>query len=192
MKSKICTLLFGVFFLLGSAQKAMTTAQLQSSTDMKAIAQYIKAHPDDPAVPALKLRLVNLLNSPSSASSPKKTGTTAAISGKTSSVYDTKQQKKALALVRRKESPQERILNHLINPDPNSNEALLTVENLSKCTLNLTVSGGKSYELNVGPSSKGQVLVTKGSYRLTGGSSCGKNYDNSVTLREDAKIILRG
>jgi len=182
MLKKILVLLFMPILFIAYAQ-SVTAEQAEQSNDMKVIATFIKNNPTDPKIPVLKRKLIDLLQKNTKSqpvATPAIKKTTASATPKNSAVSK---------LLRRKETEDERILNHLFNSNPNSTEALVSMINTSECPVIMKITGKRVYTLTVAPGKKEHILVPKGTYKFSG-KICNAPYYSSKLLNGDIELTL--
>lgn len=186
MLKKIIFSLF-LFTLFSLHGQAITAEQAIKSNDMKLIATFVKNNPNDPKSGLLKRKLISLLKESTENSIPTR------VKENTAAVASTPAPAKNLAISRllhRKETEEEKILNHLLNGNSRSPEALLSVVNSSKCNIVLKIEGRQKFSMSIPPAKKEYILVPKGSYKLSG-RICNAPYYNSVVLQRDIELTLR-
>ena len=188
---KIYLLLILLSFHLMLAQKKkvstsktaekITAQQAQMSNDPVVIAAFIKANPDDPNLPDLKIKLIELITPADDAKAKPKVE----VLTKTKLSKEIKQ-----SGVSDKSKQAARVLNHLFDNNPNKSEAYVQIVNKSKCNMILKFSGkNKFYNLNVSANNKNYILIEKGKYELTT-SICDFKYAQSKNIHKDIAITL--
>ena len=172
-----------------SAAKVMaeklTAGQAQMSNDPKVIASFIKANPDDPNTPALKIKLVQLITPANDiAAKPKVEPLT-----KGKLVKEVKRDLKDG--VNDKSKMAAKVLTHLFDNNPNKREAYVQIVNRSSCNLLVKFSGkGNYYNLDVPANNQNYILIDKGNYMLTT-SICDAKYSSAKNINRDIAITLK-
>lgn len=146
----------------------VSSAQIEHSTDIKQIAEYIKQNLNDPKVPALKRKIAQLMNEGTSES-------------------NTSKEQKATSS--KDKSKKVEMLNHLFNNDPKRKDAALMIYNKSNCPLLLKIAGKKNFSLQVPAMGENYILLKKGRYKLST-SVCGANYIEVKNIQKDMQITL--
>jgi hypothetical protein len=157
--------------------KNYTYEEIVKSNDSKTIATFLKNNPGHPKSQELKLKLINIINpeavsdkSYSSLEKKEKTSNTINNSGS-------------------KNSKTASILNTLLNEDANGKNAVLLVENKSKCNFTLKFNGLKNYNLDVPARGKNYIEVTKGTYALTA-NICDAKYTATKNIKNNLSLEL--
>jgi hypothetical protein len=188
MKKYFC---FFAFFLLvfSFAQSNITVTQVENSTDLQVIANFIKANPNHPKTPEFKRKLIAVINSDKT---PKEQGQVAKPNVKPISTEKLKTSiKKDIA----KDGSNDKhkrtadLLNHLFNTDVSGKTAYVQIINKSKCNLIVKISGKKFYNLDVPANNQNFVLVEKGNYSLTT-SVCDAKYSSTKNIGKDIVVTL--
>ena len=148
----ICLLPFNIFAqkkITKPTEVVLTYEEVIKSNDSKTIAGFIKNNPNHPNTNILKGKLFALItpipDSKTYDSSPTKEATRA--SGKNSKTAE--------------------LLNHLLNEDKNSKEAVLVIENKSNCNFTIKFIGKNNYTLDVMARGKNYLQISKGTYTLS-------------------------
>ena len=181
-------IILGVFFSLSSFSfgqnkqktvfiKNYTYEEVVKSNDSKTIATFLKNNPEHPKSQELKMKLINMIN-------PE------AVSNKNYSSLERKEKtSNAINYSGSKNSKTASLLTTLLNEDPNSNSAVLIIENKSKCGFFLKIVGMKNYSLEVPAKGKNYIEILKGSYTLSA-NLCDSKYLETKNIRKNTSLAL--
>lgn len=176
------------FLMLGTswfyAQSKYTPREVEETTDIKVVANFIKYNPDHPDIPKFKAKLYHLLNQdlPESHANTT-TATTHKVSSGGASAYKKEpinpDTQKAVDL-----------LNHLFgNEGEHSKDAYVLVNNDSECKIIVRMAGRKYYEVEVPAHNSNLVKVDKGQYTFSS-YICGAKYYKVKNIQKDTDIRL--
>ncbi|WHF51220.1 hypothetical protein QGN23_12385 [Chryseobacterium gotjawalense] len=183
MKKYIYFLFLFISFF-SCAQSKYTVDQVEKSTDMQVIANFIKFNPDHPRTPEFKRKLFAVMNSDKTpAQQAKVAKPTIAPVNKTA----LKNEVKNTSNTNHKATAD--LLNHLFNNDPSSKTAYVQIKNKSKCNLIVKLSGKKFYNLNIPANNENFIMVEKGSYSITT-MVCDAKYSSTKNIGKDIVITL--
>ncbi|MGC4130276.1 MAG: hypothetical protein QM564_12135 [Bergeyella sp.] len=189
MKKIIFLLL--LFPLMAFSQKVLTYQQVENTSDVTLIAQFIKENPTHPKNGELKRKMMTLMNtndSPEAKTVAKPEIKT--VSSKTMKKEIVKSNKNVSSgSTSEKNKKTAEMLTHLFNNDPNKKEAYIQIVNNSKCNMVMKISGKKFYNLNIPSKNQNFILVDKGSYTLTS-LVCNAKYSSSKSINKDISITI--
>lgn len=163
----------------GYAQSQYTAQDVENTTDIKVVANFIKHNPNHPDIPKFKVKLYYLLNQgQSSKSTTSRSNTGTKTSAQSTPKVDEKTQKTV------------DLLNHLFsNEQQHSPFAYIFIHNLSSCPIQVTIKGKKSYLLDIPSGNNNFIKVDKGRYTLS--SRVCEGYYNSIKdIHGDIEIKL--
>lgn len=182
MKKLILILLsFNVNLML--AQSKYTLEQAQNSNDPKVVANFIMNNPNHSETTNLKQKLAHMMmdkNSLSSSVSKTKTY------NNNKNVVNNKNNKSKVSAEDQKTAD---ILNHILNSNDRTNEAYVSVNNLSQCPIVVNFEGNKKYQLSIGANSVGRILIDKGNYTISS-KVCNAQYKNQRAIQKDWELTL--
>ena len=151
-----------------------TYDEVMKSNDTKAVAAFIKNNPNHPQTNELKIKLINMI-SPASE--------TKFASAKTERIERHNNTKSSNS------KKTAELLNDLLNHDPSSKNAVLMVENKSKCNFTLKFNGPQSYHLEVPAKGKNIIHIAKGTYTLST-NVCNAKYNTIKEIRSNISLAL--
>lgn len=162
-----------------------TAEQVEQSTDMKVVANFIKNNPSHPKTPEFKRKLYAMLNGDNqNVAKPK----VASINKNTLS-KTIKKDIKDDGKVSAENKKTAELLTHLFDTNPNKKEAYMHIKNQTKCNLVIKISGKKFYNLTVPANNDNYILLPKGTYKLST-SVCDAQYNSTKNLNKDMEIVL--
>lgn len=180
-------LLFTLASTISLAQKKktpkkanITAEQALKSEDLKTIAAFIRNHPDDPQIPQLKSKLIQLLKPTIAHSSAAKH------SSKSST-----QTKRTLSSPQKQQNDEtSEILNHLFSNDTGIKNSFVQISNKSNCDITVSFSGRKqNYSLNIAKRSKNHILIEKGEYMISS-IVCNAQFATNKNIQKDITMVL--
>lgn len=148
--------------------------EVMKSNDSKVVATFIKNNPNHPQTNELKSKLINMISpAPEARFASTRTERTEKYNNTKSS-----NNKKTAEL-----------LTDLLNHDPSSKNAVLMVENKSKCNFTLKFNGPHSYHLEVPAKGKNIIHIVKGTYTLST-NVCNAKYNTIKEIRSNISLAL--
>ena len=166
-------------------QNVITAEYAEMSNDGKVIATFIKANPDHPKTPALRSKLLCMIEMPRKEEAAKPVEKPL-----TPKKLETEVQRKVEAGANEKTVQAARVLNHLFDNNPNKKEAYVEITNRSKCNIVVQFKGKKFYNLNVNANTKNYILIDKGTYTLTT-DVCDAKYSTTKNINADISLSLK-
>lgn len=89
-----------------------------------------------------------------------------------------------------KQSKTELALKALMETGKNKTDAVIVIENTSKCNIIFRITGNKNYNLPILALSKSSILVEKGNYQLQS-KLCEAQYFSKKTIKDNVYLILK-
>ncbi|MBS1571546.1 MAG: hypothetical protein JST62_03995 [Bacteroidetes bacterium] len=180
MKKNLLVALFLSLNIFSFGQKKETNIpatytfeEASKSNDPKVIATFLKSNPNNPRNNELKIKLLKLINP---GSIPENS-----ISSKVST-------EKNIGKPSKNKKTAD-ILNAILNPDINSKNAVLIIENKSRCAFTLKIIGKNNYSLEVPANGKNYIDVLKGNYSLSA-TVCTSRYQQERVINTNVTISL--
>lgn len=163
----------------------ITAEQAMMSDNPQIIASFIKTHPNDAQVPALRSKLIALVAPQNDVTAKPKIQTL------TPKKIEKELNKDANGAQQTEKSKQAaRVLNHLFDNNPNKKEAYIQIINKSKCNLIVKFnSKNKYYNLDVPAKNKNYILIDKGNYEIAT-SICDAKFAQNKMIDKDIAITL--
>lgn len=163
----------------------ITAEQAMMSDNPQIIASFIKTHPNDTQVPALRSKLIALVAPQNDVTAKPKIQTL------TPKKIEKELNKDANGAQQTEKSKQAaRVLNHLFDNNPNKKEAYIQIINKSKCNLIVKFnSKNKYYNLDVPAKNKNYILIDKGNYEIAT-SICDAKFAQNKMIDKDIAITL--
>lgn len=163
----------------------ITAEQAMMSDNPQIIASFIKTHPNDAQVPALRSKLIALVAPQNDVTAKPKIQTL------TPKKIEKEINKDANGAQQTEKSKQAaRVLNHLFDNNPNKKEAYIQIINKSKCNLIVKFnSKNKYYNLDVPAKNKNYILIDKGNYEIAT-SICDAKFAQNKMIDKDIAITL--
>lgn len=163
----------------------ITAEQAQMSNDPAVIAAFMKANPNDPNIPSLRIKIIQLITpADDKEAKPKVEPLTPKKIAK-----DVKKEASETGSTE-KSNQAAKVLNHLFDNNPNKKEAYVQIMNKSKCNLIVRFKGkNKFYNLDVPANNKNYILIDKGNYEMTT-SVCDAKYSQAKNINKDIAITL--
>lgn len=186
---KFIYVLFLFISAFSFAQSKYTVAQVEKSTDMQLIANFIKFNPNHPRTPEFKRKLFAIMNNDKT---PQQQASVAKPTVRAMSPTKLENEVKRDVAKNGSNTHSKRtedLLNHLFNSDPTSKTAYVQIKNKSKCNLIVKLSGKKFYNLNVPANNENFIMVEKGSYLVTT-MVCDAKYSSTKSVGKDMVITL--
>lgn len=158
----------------------ITAEQALKSEDVKIIAAFIRNHPDDPQIPQLKSKLIQLLKPTIAHSS----------SAKHSTQSNTKTKSTLPSPKQQQNDETSEILNHLFSNDSSIKNSFVQISNKSNCDITVSFSGRKqNYSLNIAKRSKNHILIEKGEYMISS-MVCDAQLATNKNIQKDITMVL--
>ena len=158
----------------------ITAEQALKSENVKTIATFIRNHPDDPQIPQLKSKLIQLLKPTIAHSSAAKYPTQSSTQTKSTLSSPQKQQNDETS----------EILNHLFSNDTGIKNSFVQISNKSNCDIIVSFSGRKqNYSLNIAKRSKNHILIEKGEYMISS-IVCNAQFATNKNIQKDITMVL--
>lgn len=191
----------------------ITAREALMSSDAAVMAAYIRANPNDPEIPALRSRILELLKPARDAAAKAKIQplTPAAVKKETAPIPNPAPEKENVASAPVDAAPAPsslknpapkpatppkisadqaaKMVNHILNGSKNSREAVIQITNNSSCDLLVRISGKQFYNLTVPAHGRNYVMVDKGTYDLTT-SVCDARYSSKKVISQDLMLTL--
>lgn len=172
--------LFSILLLQCTAKVAPTVNKINilESTSITEIQEYLKNNPNDKYFTVLTNKLQALQYEELQKNQPKK-------------VSEEEEYNKLMELMNtHKQNKTEVVLQTLMETSKNKKEAVIIVENTSKCNIIFRISGQKNYNLPIPALSKGSILVEKGNYQLQS-KLCDAQYLSQKAIKDNVHLILK-
>ncbi|MDQ0477919.1 DUF6759 domain-containing protein [Chryseobacterium sp. MDT2-18] len=188
MRKSICFLLLFISFF-SYAQSKYTVGQVEKSTDVQVIANFIKFNPDHPRTPEFKRKLFAVMNNDKTPVQQAKVAKPTITPVNKTTLKNEVEKEVAKNGSNANHKGTEDLLNHLFNNDPSSKTAYVLIKNKSKCNLIVKLSGKKFYNLNIPANNENFIMVEKGSYSITT-MVCDAKYSSAKNIAKDIVITL--
>lgn len=188
MRKSICFLLLFISFF-SYAQSKYTVGQVEKSTDVQVIANFIKFNPDHPRTPEFKRKLFAVMNNDKTPVQQAKVAKPTITPVNKTTLKNEVKKEVAKNGSNANHKGTEDLLNHLFNNDPSSKTAYVLIKNKSKCNLIVKLSGKKFYNLNIPANNENFIMVEKGSYSITT-MVCDAKYSSAKNIAKDIVITL--
>lgn len=168
----------------GVYSQGYTVEQVEKTQDTKIVANFIKYNPNHPKTPEFRRKLYVML---SGGNSGMVKSNVAFIDKKTMTADVKREVKKGEVSEGNKKTAE--LLTHLFNNDPTKSEAYIHIRNLSKCNLNINITGKSFYTLTVPAQNDNYILLPKGTYTIAT-SVCDAKYSSVKNIQKDTEITL--
>lgn len=189
LMKKYIYFLFLFISFFSCAQSKYTVDQVEKSTDMQVIANFIKFNPGHPRTPEFKRKLFAVMNNDKTPAQQAKVAKPTIAPVNTTALKNEVKRDVAKNGSNTSHKATADLLNHLFNNDPSSKTAYVQIKNKSKCNLIVKLSGKKFYNLNIPANNENFIMVEKGSYSITT-MVCDAKYSSTKNIGKDIVITL--
>ncbi|MBS1549566.1 MAG: hypothetical protein JSS94_06860 [Bacteroidetes bacterium] len=166
-----CCFTLSVWAQKKNATILITYEEVMKSNDTKAIAGFIKTNPNHPNIAEIKSKLIGLI-----APNPEPR-------------FAERNMEKKYNSSNEKNKKTAELLSNLLNEDKNAKEAVLLIENKSKCAFTLRFNGNKIYSIDVPARGKNHIQIPKGTYALSA-NVCNAKYSTIKTISSNLSLAL--
>lgn len=172
-----------------SSKETITAQEALKSDDLKVIAAFVRSHPNDPATPQLKSKLLKMIKPDEQKRSSISASREGAPSSTTFKKNHTKNAPHNSSSAKADEETAQ-ILNHLFSNDASLKNAFLQITNQSNCDITVKLVGrNKNYTLIISKSSKKHILIEKGEY-LISSQICDAAFATHKNIQKDITMVL--
>lgn len=169
-----------------------------SSQDITELENFLKtAHPDDPRRKILKSRIISIKNSTwmnNGKANVAAKSTVAATPTMLALQKANGEEEEFKTLIA--ETPTEHkektvnILNQFFNEDISNQNAILLIENHSKCNVIMRIKGEKNYNLAIMANGENSLVLKKGNYQLTS-NVCNASFSSKKEIAKNMVVTVK-